>query len=651
VQRHRRPIAAAAAIAATLVLGIVLTAWQAIRASTALNEKTQALQESQEALNKASIMANLVLGEFLNSAQGSSYHPDTTVREAILRVVDRIDSEDLQDPELEAWIRHNLAGYFFRIGDYISARNNYVRALGIRKDQFGEDADETFNTAEQLHDLYSQMGESEKAVELAKSLAEARSRVLGEEHEKAVEARWILGGSLYRAKRYQEAEDILRQTIEDAGRLRQGYTEAAATTDLGNVYFDTERDEEAERCWKAALEKWRTMYGIDHPSTLPAMENLAKVYLRRGNLDEARKSLNTILARMEADYGVDHPQTSRTLRSLAQLHFRLGEYATSADFSRRVLAIQRRLYGDGHEATVDALYDLATATGHVDTRESRRLIEEALQIAQRTLGDRHPKTLRCLNSLGICARDLQDYDTAIQCYRDIIETRGALREADPDDNYNTLMLGGAYCNLGTVYTARQDNTQAVEHFSSAIDVLEPLYRSSSLFNARRFLGFSYENRALARRYLGQHEQSLADSERALTLADSDQQKARLELNRAKTVAAQGQYTQALRDAAATFAGFEEDGEIAYEMAGLYAIAAARSVDDPSASADARDERTREYEDKCFETLQLAQRLGYFDLTRSQLAFRSEPDFTAIRRDPRYRSFVESLDPESRDSGK
>jgi hypothetical protein len=65
--------------------------------------------------------------------------------------------------------------------------------------------------------------------------------------------------------------------------------------------------------------------GVDHPSTLKSMNNLANVLLQQGKYVEAEKMHRQTLESMEKVLGVDHPSTLASMDNLKKVLRRQGE--------------------------------------------------------------------------------------------------------------------------------------------------------------------------------------------------------------------------------------------------------------------------------------------------------------------------------------
>ena len=79
---------------------------------------------------------------------------------------------------------------------------------------------------------------------------------------------------------------------------------------LGNVYFDQARYDEAESLYKRSLAIAEAAGGPDHPTVALSLLNLARVYQDRNRYALAEPLLKRSLAIQERLYGPEHPEVA-----------------------------------------------------------------------------------------------------------------------------------------------------------------------------------------------------------------------------------------------------------------------------------------------------------------------------------------------------
>jgi tetratricopeptide (TPR) repeat protein len=109
-------------------------------------------------------------------------------------------------------------------------------------------------------------------------------------------------GSLYRAQKYEQAEPLLKQVLEQR---------------------------------KAAL-------GADHVDTLQSYLDLALLYKKQGVYDRAEPLCREAAERASARLGPAHPRTQRYVRELADCYERQGRYADAEPLRRKLAEYWKR---------------------------------------------------------------------------------------------------------------------------------------------------------------------------------------------------------------------------------------------------------------------------------------------------------------------
>ena len=82
----------------------------------------------------------------------------------------------------------------------------------------GEDHPETLTATNNLAMAYQLFGQVDRAIALHEKVLKARQAKLGEGHADTISSQMNLARSLQKAQRYQDAELLLRRTVESAGR-------------------------------------------------------------------------------------------------------------------------------------------------------------------------------------------------------------------------------------------------------------------------------------------------------------------------------------------------------------------------------------------------------------------------------------------------
>jgi serine/threonine-protein kinase len=229
-----------------------------------------------------------------------------------------------------------------------------------------------------------------------------QARSLDAEPAVQAELYQTLGGLYQDLGRLEEADSLLRAAL-DRRRSVVGLDHpdvAKGLVALGLLRVDQARLDDAERLVREGLEISRRKLPADHPIVAEAMVALGKVLEERGEYARAIPVLEQAV-RLRSRTSGESPELSATLTELANTHFYAGNHAVSDSLNRRILALSRRLYGDRHPFVANDLINLGAVQFEWGRyAEAERYYRRALDITRTWYGDDHPRTASNLTMLG-----------------------------------------------------------------------------------------------------------------------------------------------------------------------------------------------------------------------------------------------------------
>jgi len=425
-QRHKALVGGLAAVFVVLLLGIVASRFQALRAiraeQSALVQRDQANQARQvaaeerdravraeqqanEARNQAltqqqradkeSATAKAV-NEFLRTdllAQASAYNqasptfkpdPDLKVRTALDRAAARVEGKFDKQPLVEASIRQTIGSSYMDLGLLPEAQQHIQRALVLRRQGLGDEHQDTMATMGLLTKVFRLQGKYQEDEPLLRKLLDVQKRVLGETHRDTLDTMNELA-LLYRLE----------------GKLPQ-----------------------AESLYISALKIYRRIAGPDDTDAAGVMHNLASLYRQQGQYDEAMSLFVRYLDLMRRVLGPEHPDTVAGLASIASLELTMGRYEQAEAHNLEALEIRRRVLGPEHQDTLMTMANLAESL-----RSQRKYVEadpiykQVADIRTRVLGPEHPDTLINLNNMALMYLDQKRYVEAEAIYSKVFDIR------------------------------------------------------------------------------------------------------------------------------------------------------------------------------------------------------------------------------------
>ncbi len=437
VRRYRVWLGTAAAFAALLIVGVVISVFWAVRARRAEAE-AQAVNE---------FLQRDLLGQASAFNQGASAKPDPTitVRTALDRAAAHIDGKFPNQPLVEASIRQEIGSVYVDLSVYREAERQYERALAIRRRELGDRQAPTLATMSSLAAVYERSGKPKQAEPLYREVLELDRRILGEQNPDTLKTTNGLAATYLDEANYGKAEALLTRLVPMEQRVfgERNLQTLRAMGNLAAIYVVEHKDGLAEPLLLRTLDLERASLGEENPETLETMGNLGGFYLEHGEYAKSEPLQVAALAAYRRVLGDGHPSTINTANNLAELSFHRGNYAEAEALYTKAVEAARLAHIQEHPVALYSLAGMAECfakEGHLPQAAS--LLEKVLETQRRVLGSEHPDTLETLVSLAQVRLDQQLYLEAESSLR---EALASYQRTAPDDwqYYDTQALLGA----------------------------------------------------------------------------------------------------------------------------------------------------------------------------------------------------------------
>jgi serine/threonine protein kinase/Flp pilus assembly protein TadD len=346
-RRHKLFVGAAGAVGAALVLGLVASTSEAVRAKRAereqslLREAAQRAQANESRLRQeteqhrqaaqteaaksrevARFLEEMLQGVGPSVARGR----DTTIlREVLDKTADRLGQGLAAQPAVEAEVRNTLGTVYSAIGQYDKAVLMYRRALELYRKLYGR---EHRTIADTLTELAS-----------------------------ALRFRSAVGWQGVVA----EAEEVQREGLALARKVYGTDTpQVAAALDnliliLTDVGINAWQKAEAESAAREALAIQKKLFGSEDLSVAKSLNNLAFVLRCETKFADAEQVQREALALQKKVLGNEAPEVAASLHNLSEVLFAQGRVGGAESFVREALGLRRRLLGNRHQQTAESL--------------------------------------------------------------------------------------------------------------------------------------------------------------------------------------------------------------------------------------------------------------------------------------------------------
>jgi CHAT domain-containing protein len=161
----------------------------------------------------------------------------------------------------------------------------------------------------------------------------------------------------------------------------------------------------------------KARHGAGHPAVTHVQLQLGKLYQQTGKLEEARAVYQEVADAQRTTLGTDNPEYARTLHAMADLHVTEGEHQEAQQLCQQALAVLEDKLGPDHETLIPVLTTLSTASdceGRLEQASSH--LERVVQITGKNPAGRHPDLIAALRRLGGLYATLQRAEDAVAAW-------------------------------------------------------------------------------------------------------------------------------------------------------------------------------------------------------------------------------------------
>ena len=312
-------------------------------------------------------------------------------------------------------------------------------------------------------------GKIEQATPIAEQALALAERMLGSEHPDTLRCVKNLGDLYYEQDRNDEAERLFKRALETRDHVlgSEHANTLVSVNDLGVLYQTEKRYGDAEPLFKRALEARERVLGPDHPDTLLSLSNLASLYNAEERAGEAEPLYQRAFQTRERVLGPEHPDTLDSLNDLAGFYLAQKRYGDAEPLMRRGLEASDRVYGKEHIQTLLRVVRLALLYfTQVRLSEAEPLYKRALEIQEHTAGPNAAVTIASVDNLGDLYRVQSRFSDAEPLLQRVLETRQRVLGPDHPDTLK------AVSKLGTLYKDQGRRQEAELLFVRALDARE-----------------------------------------------------------------------------------------------------------------------------------------------------------------------------------
>ena len=395
---------------------------------TALNEKFQGIpncvdvsdesifhQQFLDALQKAAVTTNDTDPEHI-FLMGLAYLKCIDVEVDRKRGIELITSaaESTLPEAMEQLYTMYLNGWWIPL-NYSKAAYWLEALVDYHKQTSGENHPTTLVWMDTLSFIHIQLGNYEKAHELASYAYPQQSELFGYDHPDCI-----------------SALNHIAISCDELGDYER------------SLYFK-----------RAVYQLQCEHFGEEDPTAITFLSNLSLTHNSMGN---PRKALPLAEKAYELHckvLGEEHPDTLRSLSNLATTYRNLRNHQKCVELNEKAYTLRCQTLGEAHPYTLKSMNNLAMAYCELkDYEKGLELNTRAYELYYNILGEEHPDTLRVLSNLALNHHLLGDYQKALQLRQSLYAYRHkVLGEKHPDTHSVLTDIAHTYIKMGDLENA------------------------------------------------------------------------------------------------------------------------------------------------------------------------------------------------------
>lgn len=411
--------------------------------------------EKQRAQAAESFMVDLLRSADPFAPADSELGSAITVLEALDLGVERLQSQEFQDPRLRASLLGSIASVYASLDQHEASIELAEQALDLERQIHGSTSSEVLESLALLAGQYHARGDHDAALKYRLEELEIAQRLDPQDHARigvaqagAASLQLALGNTEDSGRLYKIAIDRMQpnaarysgplinalvarsgilarsdpagsaQLLQQAEKLA-GTTHGAESLSMALVLAQAATNASdqgdyasSQAAFQSALDIYLARLGHEHGATLTAMNNLGVLHMRAGEPERAEQVFSELLALSERKYGRNHRTVAGQYQNLGTVIGRQGRLAEALPHHRQAYEIFSNLL-PGHFLTAYPLISMAHAQLHLGDPASAELAaREALEL----LGDSSANAYatgvaRCLAGLAL-EQQGQDADGA-----------------------------------------------------------------------------------------------------------------------------------------------------------------------------------------------------------------------------------------------
>jgi serine/threonine protein kinase len=520
-RKHRRALTTAAAFLCLLVSAVVVSTWQAVRATAAARGERQANTKAQQRLVQVE-KANEILGSiFKDLDPGTDEKEGRPLRAQLGERLDRATEEiavgAVGDPLPAAKMQLALGNCQGGLGYVEKAITLLTRAHATFVAESGPEHPDAIDCVDGLFVAYWKATRLREVVPWFEETARLAEAKLGKKHRATLSYMNILGWVYHYVNRLDESISVFEETVNlRTEALGQEHRDTLKSMNgLAMVYRGARKLDKSVPLFERTMELQQATLGPDHSDTLHSMHHLAWAYRAAGKRDEGMRLFEKELELHKAKSGPRHPRTLNCMNDLAIVYANTGSHDRCLRMNEEIYNLRKAIFGAEHPDTLAIMGNLAVSYEHFGRLdEALNLRELAFDIAKSKWGLKNLTTLNLMTNLGNAYLGANKLDRAIPLLKESLELEKATR-GDQSSEF------GLMNSLALAYQTIGKHNEALPLYEAAFKLCETMPGTNTdwSLSSMRHLASAYRLVGLPDRAVSFLKEQLAEGKAKVGPAD------------------------------------------------------------------------------------------------------------------------------------
>jgi CHAT domain-containing protein/ankyrin repeat protein len=367
-----------------------------------------------------------------------------------------------------------LAKSLYAQGKYNLALPHYKQILDSDKKTKGEKSKEYIATLDLIGNIRYLEGNYNEAEKIYRACLRLHESSSGKSSADYAINLSNLANVLQDIGRYSEAKAVYKEALNVYNQLtnEQGYQWQQHMTISGNyadLLYKVGEYHVAEHIYKNYI-LYAIPQGQEFSNKATILHNLGTMYLDMHRFEEAEKQINEALQLKAKNLGTNHSGYANTLNTLADLYATKSQYPEAEKLYKQILEINQENYDDNHPAIMGVQNNLAVLYSNTKRlAEAEKIYTNILKIKQRAKSQSHPEYAAFLNNLGMFYLQKKDFVQAEKYLKEALDIRKKmLNPQHPDYGLSLRNLAFLYLEWGKLAQSEPFFKEANENFLKQI---------------------------------------------------------------------------------------------------------------------------------------------------------------------------------------